>query len=71
GRVGGEVRMVGCVGDDWLGERILRNLQWNGVIRDYVEGVRGMERGRGEMILGEGEKRMVVVKGGNDGMSGE
>ncbi|MGE7053572.1 PfkB family carbohydrate kinase, partial [Paenibacillus glucanolyticus] len=35
-RLGAEVTMVGCVGDDSFGKTILNNLQSNGIVTDYV-----------------------------------
>ncbi|EGG35540.1 ribokinase [Paenibacillus sp. HGF5] len=65
-RLGAEVTMVGCVGDDSFGETILNNLQSNGVITDYVEPVTGMESGTAHIILAEGDNSIVVVKAAND-----
>ncbi|WP_433939157.1 ribokinase [Paenibacillus lautus] len=70
-RLGAEVTMVGCVGDDSFGETILNNLQWNGVITDYVEPVTGMESGTAHIILAEGDNSIVVVKAANDRITPE
>lgn len=65
-RLGAEVTMVGCVGDDSFGETILNNLKSNGVLTDYVEPVTGMESGTAHIILAEGDNSIVVVKAAND-----
>ncbi|MHA2853553.1 ribokinase [Paenibacillus lautus] len=70
-RLGAEVTMVGCVGDDSFGETILNNLQSNGVITDYVEPVTGMESGTAHIILAEGDNSIVVVKAANDRITPE
>ncbi|MFB4330492.1 ribokinase [Paenibacillus sp. CR_12] len=70
-RLGAEVTMVGCVGDDSFGETILSNLQSNGVITDYVEPVTGMESGTAHIILAEGDNSIVVVKAANDRITPE
>lgn len=70
-RLGAEVTMVGCVGDDSFGETILSNLQSNGVITDYVEPVTGMESGTAHIILAEGDNSIVVVKAANDRITSE
>ncbi|GIP02036.1 ribokinase [Paenibacillus lautus] len=70
-RLGAEVTMVGCVGDDSFGETILSNLQSNGVLTDYVEPVTGMESGTAHIILAEGDNSIVVVKAANDRITPE
>lgn len=70
-RLGAEVTMVGCVGDDSFGETILNNLQSNGVITDYVEPVTDMESGTAHIILAEGDNSIVVVKAANDRITPE
>ncbi|MBT2760927.1 ribokinase [Paenibacillus sp. ISL-20] len=65
-RLGAEVTMIGCVGEDSFGETILSNLQANGVITEYVEPVTGMESGTAHIILAEGDNSIVVVKAAND-----
>lgn len=70
-RLGAEVTMVGCVGDDSFGATILSNLQSNGVITDYVEPVTGMESGTAHIILAEGDNSIVVVKAANDRITPE
>ncbi|MGE7826420.1 ribokinase [Paenibacillus sp. NPDC093718] len=65
-RLGAEVTMIGCVGDDSFGETILSNLKSNGVITDHVEPVTGMESGTAHIILAEGDNSIVVVKAAND-----
>lgn len=70
-RLGAEVTMVGCVGDDSFGETILSNLQSNGILTDYVEPVTGMESGTAHIILAEGDNSIVVVKAANDRITPE
>lgn len=70
-RLGAEVTMVGCVGDDSFGETILSNLQSNGVITNHVEPVTGMESGTAHIILAEGDNSIVVVKAANDRITPE
>ncbi|MDO6654910.1 ribokinase [Anaerobacillus sp. 1_MG-2023] len=65
-RLGAEVYMIGCVGDDHYGEAILNNFKKNGVKTDYVEPVTGVESGTAHIILAEGDNSIVVVKGAND-----
>jgi ribokinase len=65
-RLGAEVNMIGCVGDDHHGDAILRNFKNNGVKTDHVEPVTGVESGTAHIILAEGDNSIVVVKGAND-----
>src|SRR5437870_3651418 len=37
GRLGAEVFMVGCVGRDFLGKRLLSSLKESGVVTDFVK----------------------------------
>ncbi|AOH57333.1 ribokinase [Peribacillus muralis] len=65
-RLGADVSMIGCVGDDFYGEIILENLKKNRVNTDYVEPVTGSASGTAHIILSEGDNSIIVVKGAND-----
>lgn len=65
-RLGAEVTMVGCVGDDHLGKAILDNFKANGINTDYMDVVNGVESGTAHIILAEGDNSIVVVKAAND-----
>ncbi|MGZ9814908.1 ribokinase [Peribacillus simplex] len=65
-RLGAEVSMVGCVGDDVYGEIILENLKENYVNTEYVEPVTGSASGTAHITLSEGDNSIIVVKGAND-----
>ncbi|MBT2668438.1 ribokinase [Bacillus sp. ISL-4] len=65
-RLGAEVSMVGCVGDDVYGEIILENLKKNHVNTEYVEPVTGAASGTAHITLSEGDNSIIVVKGAND-----
>ncbi|WP_454861987.1 ribokinase [Peribacillus frigoritolerans] len=65
-RLGAEVSMVGCVGDDVYGEIILDNLKKNHVNTKYVEPVTGSASGTAHITLTEGDNSIIVVKGAND-----
>jgi ribokinase len=65
-RLGAEVSMIGCVGDDHYGKEIMKNFQQNGVNIDNMEPVTGMESGTAHIILAEGDNSIIVVKGAND-----
>lgn len=65
-RLGADVYMIGCVGDDHYGKAILQNFKENGVHTDCVEPVTHTESGTAHIILAEGDNSIVVVKGAND-----
>ncbi|WP_078411695.1 ribokinase [Priestia abyssalis] len=65
-RLGADVYMIGCVGDDHYGKAILQNFKENGVHTDYVEPVTQTKSGTAHIILAEGDNSIVVVKGAND-----
>ncbi|MEI2666126.1 ribokinase [Rossellomorea sp. LJF3] len=65
-RLGADVYMIGCVGDDPYGQEILENFKNNGVHTEYVEPVTGQKSGTAHIILAEGDNSIVVVKGAND-----
>ncbi|MBM7648241.1 ribokinase [Bacillus ectoiniformans] len=65
-RLGAEVYMIGCVGDDHYGKEIIENFRRNAVHTTYVEPVTEMESGTAHIILAEGDNSIVVVKGAND-----
>lgn len=65
-RLGAEVTMIGCVGDDFYGEIILENLKNNQVLTSHVEQVTGVVSGTAHITLAEGDNSIVVVKGAND-----
>jgi ribokinase len=65
-RLGAEVYMVGCVGDDAFGKEILDNFKKNNVNTRFVEPVTGVESGTAHITLAEGDNSIIVVKGAND-----
>lgn len=65
-RLGAEVYMVGCVGDDTFGKAILNNFTANGVFTTYVEPVTHSESGTAHITLAEGDNSIIVVKGANE-----
>ncbi|KZZ84416.1 ribokinase [Bacillus sp. SJS] len=64
-RLGADVYMVGCVGDDPYGEAIVSNLHKNGVRTDYVKSVSHTSSGTAHIILAEGDNSIIVVQGAN------
>jgi ribokinase len=65
-RLGANVTMIGCVGDDHYGEEILANFKENHVNVTNVKPVTGVGSGTAHIILAEGDNSIVFVKGAND-----
>ncbi|MBD7984521.1 ribokinase [Sporosarcina sp. Sa2YVA2] len=65
-RLGAEVYMVGCVGDDAFGESILENFKKNDVNTSYMEMIKNIESGTAHITLADGDNSIIVIKGAND-----
>ncbi|MDQ0803252.1 ribokinase [Priestia megaterium] len=65
-RLGADVSMIGCVGEDHYGKAILENFKSNGVSVKNVKPVTYLDSGTAHIILAEGDNSIVVVKGAND-----
>jgi len=68
-RLGAEVSMIACVGDDVYGQAIKNNLRDNGVDITYVEPVTDVASGTAHITLAEGDNSIIVVKGANDSVT--
>lgn len=68
-RLNAEVYMVGCVGKDQFGEKIVNNFISNEVFTTYVEPVTHFETGTAHITLAEGDNSIIVVKGANDNIT--
>ncbi|MEH7411585.1 ribokinase [Priestia megaterium] len=65
-RLGADVSMIGCVGEDHYAKAILENFKSNGVSVENVKPVTDSDSGTAHIILAEGDNSIVVVKGAND-----
>jgi ribokinase len=65
-RLGANVSMIGCVGDDSYGKSILENLIQNNVNIQHVNKVKNVESGTAHIVLAEGDNSIILVKGAND-----
>ncbi|MFP7734866.1 ribokinase [Priestia aryabhattai] len=65
-RLGADVSMIGCVGEDHYGKAIVDNFKSNGVSIENMKPVTGSDSGTAHIILAEGDNSIVVVKGAND-----
>jgi ribokinase len=65
-RLGANVQMFGCVGDDDNGKRLLENLSAEGVNTDCISVSAGVPTGLALITVGERDNTIVVVAGAND-----
>lgn len=64
-RLGGDVTMFGCVGDDAFADRLIDNLRQNGVDTTYIRRVAGVSSGIAMITVAEKDNCIVVVPGAN------
>lgn len=64
-RLGAEVRMVGCVGDDSFGRELMENLRREGVCVDDVEPVTDVATGIASIVVESGDNSIIVIPGAN------
>ena len=64
-KVGGDVYMIGCVGDDANGEMMCHTLQNSGVNTKYVNVLSHEITGTAHIILAEGDNSIIVLSGAN------
>jgi ribokinase len=65
-RLGGDVKMLGCVGDDLYGQEMIKNLRGNGVDADHVKRMEGVTTGIASINVAENDNSIIVVKGANN-----
>ncbi len=64
GKLGGEVYMVGCVGDAF-GDELKATLGKYGVHTDYVEKINGISSGIAVILVVDGDNRIILDAGSN------
>lgn len=65
-RLGADVEMFGCVGDDAAGESLIKNLANMGVKTQHIRIVKGVPTGLAIITVGENDNTIIVVAGTND-----
>ena len=65
-KLGAEVEMFGCVGDDEAGESLVKNLQDTGVETGHIKVVPGVPTGLAMITVGENDNTIIVVAGTNN-----
>lgn len=64
-KLGAQVTMIGCIGDDLYGPMILENLQKHGINTDYMVTLPGESSGTAHITLAEGDNSIIVILGAN------
>ncbi|MDD2980130.1 MAG: ribokinase [Hespellia sp.] len=65
-KLGANVRMFGCVGDDNSGETLINNLKKYEIDTRYIQKVPDVETGTAFITVGENDNTIVVVAGANN-----
>lgn len=65
-RLGADVLMIGCVGDDMYGELVLKTLQENKIDTKYVKVLPGEHSGTAHITVAENDNSIIVIKAAND-----
>lgn len=65
-KLGADVEMFGCVGNDSAGKELVQNLKDMGVKTDNIRAVDGVPTGIALITVGENDNTIIVVAGAND-----
>lgn len=64
-KLGAEVEMFGCIGDDDNGQKMLNNLKQSGVKTEHVKVIKEVPTGIAMITVGDNDNTIVVVPGAN------
>ena len=64
-KLGGEIYMCGCVGNDAFGEGLINSLSNDGVHTDFIRRVDNVPTGVAVIVVTEGENRIILDSGAN------
>lgn len=70
-RAGVETFMLGAVGDDVFGQKIIQNLNDQGVNTEMMQVIENMESGSAHIQIKDGDNRIIVVPSSNYELSSE
>lgn len=65
-KLGADVTMYGCVGEDEPGEKLVENLRKCGVKTDGIEVLPGVPTGQAMITVGDGDNTIVIIAGANE-----
>ncbi len=64
-KLGGDIYMCGCVGNDAFGEGLIDSLSKDGVHTDYIRKIDGVPTGVAVIVVTKGENRIILDSGAN------
>lgn len=64
-RLGGQVQMIGCVGEDTFGEEYKSHLKKEGIVTDNIKTVSSHTTGTASITIAENDNSIIVVPGAN------
>ncbi|MCM3162326.1 ribokinase [Metabacillus litoralis] len=70
-KLGADVTMLGCIGDDAFGIELKQNLNKQGVTTKFIKTIPNESSGIASITLSEGDNSIIVVPGANNGLSPE
>lgn len=65
-RLGADIEMFGCVGDDEAGRKLVDNLKNEGVKTEHIQVVKGVPTGLAMITIGDNDNTIIVVAGANN-----
>ena len=65
-RLGADIEMFGCVGDDEAGRKLVDNLKNEGVKTEHIQVVSGVPTGLAMITIGDNDNTIIVVAGANN-----
>lgn len=65
-RLGADVTLIGCVGNDGFGSMLKEHLQEQGINTEYIKTVEGISTGIAAITLSQGDNSIIVVSGANN-----
>lgn len=65
-KLGADVTLIGCVGNDEFGKQLLANLKSQSVEVAHVQTIPNVSTGIASITLSEGDNRIIVVPGANE-----
>lgn len=64
-KLGADVTLLGCVGDDAFGSELKQHLQKQGIQTEYIQTISATSTGVASITLSEGDNSIIVVPGAN------
>lgn len=65
-KLGGDVTMFGCVGNDAVGRQLIDNLKDCGVDTSYIETLENVSTGQAIITIGDSDNSIIIIAGANN-----